>query len=117
MSNDVGVWYTLIGNNQNVEVDVTHRGSTTSSRNGIAVALFAGTACNNLKCLKSITDQSENPMVNLSWNATTGQQFYIFVAGTSGSTGSYSVSVEVCILRICIAFILFELISFLSTLF
>jgi hypothetical protein len=99
MSTDIGVWYTLIGNNQNIEVDVARLGNRmTPDRNGIEVAVFVGT-CNNLKCLKSVTDFTENPMVNLSWNATIGQEYYIIVAGTSASTGMYSLNIEVCIIQ------------------
>jgi trimeric autotransporter adhesin len=96
MSTDVGVWYTVIGNNQNIVVDVTILDSTSLLRSGIEVALFTGT-CKNLICLKSSADQTENPVVNLSWNATTGQQYYIIVAGTSATTGNFSVNIEVCI--------------------
>ena len=96
MSTDAGVWYTLIGNNRNIVVDVTNIDSTSLLGNGIEVALFTGT-CNNLICLKSSADQTENPVVNLSWNAVTGQQYYIFVAGASTSTGSFNINIEVSI--------------------
>ena len=97
-STDIGVWYTVTGNNQNIDIDVTRLGGDTSSiRNGgIEVSLFGGT-CNNLICLKSVSDHTTNPVVNLSWNATIEQQYYIIVAGTSSSTGTYSVTIEVCI--------------------
>jgi hypothetical protein len=96
MSTDIGVWYTVIGNNQNIEVDVTRKDGTSMSHSGVEVALFTGT-CDTLKCLKSVTDQTENPVVNFSWNATVGQQYYIIVAGTSASTGTFIVNIEVCI--------------------
>ena len=97
MSTDTGVWYTLMGKNQNVVVDVTNQGSTLSFRSGIAVAVFTG-SCNNLICLKSSTDQTEYPAVQLSWNATIGQQYYIIVAGSSASTGTFNINIEVCII-------------------
>ena len=95
MSSDIGVWYSVVGNNQKIAVDVTTLNKMSLLPSGIEVALFSGT-CDKLICLKSITDQTENPEVNLSWNATIGQQYYIIVAGTSASTGTFIVNFEVC---------------------
>lgn len=100
MSTDIGAWYTLTGNNQNIEVEVTRLGDTSFPRTGgMEVALFSG-GCTNLSCLKSNFDQTENPVINFSWNATIGQQYYIIVAGASASTGTYSVNIKVCIVEI-----------------
>ena len=84
----------MFGNNQNIVIDVTSLESTSLLRTGVEVALFTGT-CNNLICLKSSADQTVNPVVNLSWNATIGQRYYIVVASTSASTGYYNINIEV----------------------
>lgn len=84
----LGVWYKFSSpTNQSVTVDT--EGSTLSDTQ---LRVFSG-SCGTLTCVGADDDGGTGLLSSLTFGASSGTQYYIFVAGYNNATGSFNINV------------------------
>jgi hypothetical protein len=82
---DVGVWYSLLGNNTIVEIKLSN--PTFNAK----IALFSG-SCNNPAC---VTDSGGSD--TLTFAANLNVPYLILISGVSQSKGTFNLAISVCV--------------------
>lgn len=84
-----GVWYKFVGTGYNTTASLC--GSSYDTK----IQLYSG-SCGSMTCVDG-NDDFCSLQSQVSWAATSGTTYYIFVGGFSGATGSYSLTISCAI--------------------
>jgi hypothetical protein len=85
-----GVWYNITGNGNTITASLC--GSSYDTK----IQLFSGATCASSVCVTGNDDYC-SLQSQISWASTLGTNYYIFVGGYSGATGTYSLAITCAI--------------------